>query len=81
MREPGSSYHPEDCQAYFSGLLPLASMSLQNCVEAKQAKGYRGLAMIMHGQPHKVKRLSCRPSCSEADDVGSLMGQRVLAFD
>lgn len=49
MREPGSSHHPEDCQAYFSGLLPLAGMTLQNCVDAKQAKRYSRLAETRHG--------------------------------
>jgi hypothetical protein len=37
MREPGSSYDPEDCQAYSSGLLPLARTCLPKRAGSRQA--------------------------------------------
>lgn len=50
MREPGSSHHPEDCQAYFSGLLPLACTSIPKCIGAKQENRCRvGFASLTNG--------------------------------
>lgn len=37
MREPGSSYHPEDCQANFAGLLPVATPTVPGVPHQEQA--------------------------------------------